>query len=1102
MRIIAIAILTFISTYILAQTGEYAHPQNPYYWKNRKPHAAYWQQDVKYNINATLIDSANVIAGDETLEYTNNSTDALSGVYFHLYQNAFIKNGYLENLNKANHFYQKFGPYEQAGKGTEIEKVTIVYTTMVGRQVVSVHEKPDSTNLECTIIDTLVQYVEDPLIEKFDLKPEIDFSIMHLKLPKPILPNQTVAFLITFKTYFDDGGEQRRRMKLFDAYGNKHFDGVHWYPRICVYDRKFGWETDQHLGKEFYGDFGTYEVSLNFPTHYVLDATGLLLNKEEVLPADLRAKLDIKNFANKPWGEKPSAIIENNGQYKTWKFRAINVHDFAWTADPTYRIGEENITLSNGHKVQCIALVQEPHASGWQDAALFASKVIQLYSEEFGYYAYPKMIVADARDGMEYPMLTLDGGSSPGYYGLFAHEIGHNWFFGMVGNNETYRASLDEGFTQFLTHWAMTRLTNENPKPKGNSYVAKYYQPLPLREQSVYLGYIRDAINKVDMPLNTHSDDFNGALHHGGGYGHVYYKTATMLYNLQYVLGDSLFLAAMQHYFNQWKFCHPYFEDFRNSIIQFTHVDLNWFFDQWLETTKTIDYSIKGKPKAILNTDSTKSDYYLVKFKRKGEMQMPLDVMAYSKNGKIYTTTISNTYFQKNNETTSQIWRGWGLLNPTYEAKIYCPGGLNKVSIDTTYRLADVNLLNNSSQVPIQFTFDHQIKNPLNRRKYILKWRPDLWYNNVDGIKLGAHFNGNYMQYKHVWRATMWYNTGLAKDYSGNTSHALNYHVHYLNQFPRSFGYSVQSMFLDGLWSHRIGVQKSIGKNVLSVSYKTLYRAEAGDLDYLMFANQWNSGKWNNTVNLNYYHQYSYKRGNGQIHIGLKSSSVGSDYDYAALFIQVKNDNRLGRYDFRTRTFAQWMTGSNVAPESRLNVAGANNEELMDNKFTRSAAFFPSNWAGYGNNINHFHAGGGLNIRGYAGYVLPQAVGNNQVQLFTGMSGMSWSGELEFDKLIRFQPRYISEYIHIDAYLFADIGFIHNEFKAGEFGLLSNKGVTSNLLMSAGNGFNILIKKWGKLDELKPLGIRIDMPWLINNTPFVDGNYFRYRWLIGVNRCF
>lgn len=111
-------------------------------------------------------------------------------------------------------------------------------------------------------------------------------------------------------------------------------------------------------------------------------------------------------------------------------------------------------------------------------------------------------------------------------------------------------------------------------------------------DRSIYNGYMREAVKGEDPMLNTHSNDFHSAIGHENGYGQVYYKTATMLYNLQYVLGDELFQNAMKHYVAKWKFAHPYFEDYRQSIIEYTHQDLNWFFDQWLETTKSIDYGI------------------------------------------------------------------------------------------------------------------------------------------------------------------------------------------------------------------------------------------------------------------------------------------------------------------------------------------------------------------------------------------------------------------------------------------------------------------------------------------------------------------------------
>jgi len=161
--------------------------------------------------------------------------------------------------------------------------------------------------------------------------------------------------------------------------------------------------------------------------------------------------------------------------------------------------------------------------------------VIETYSKDFGRYIYNKMVVADARDGMEYPMITLNGGADPGYRGLLAHEVGHNWFFGMVGSNETYRAALDEGFTQFLTAWALEKI--DGPvMVKGkyaNRYTEKHSIPELAKDVRVYNGYLKDAVRLEQSTLNTHSDDFGGALRHGGGYGNVYYKTATMLHNLQ-----------------------------------------------------------------------------------------------------------------------------------------------------------------------------------------------------------------------------------------------------------------------------------------------------------------------------------------------------------------------------------------------------------------------------------------------------------------------------------------------------------------------------------------------------------------------------------------
>lgn len=1063
-----------------AQDFEYRSGENPYYWKNRKPFEGYWQQDVHYRIHAELNDATDIVSGQEVLTYYNNSPDTLNLLYFHLYQNAFIKGGYLENLNLANDFKQRFGKYEQAGLGTEVLSVRVGNT---------------------------------------ELPKWIDFSIMRVNLLEHLLPGSSVQVTIEFKTYFDNGGNQRRRMKMFeDGFGNKQYDGVHWYPRICVYDRKFGWETDQHLGKEFYGDYGQYEVRLTVPSHYIVEATGELQNQSEVLPEALRQRIDLKNFANKPWNEKPSEILPRDGRTKTWIFRSVNTHDFAWIADPTFRIGEVILKLPDNPRkeVRCLSVVQEQHASGWQDAAPFLAKIIELYSRDIGTFAYPKMIVADARDGMEYPMLTLDGGRSPGYYGLFAHEVGHNWFFGMVGNNETYRASLDEGFTQFLTHWCMSRLTRE-PAPARNpkNWVSKYYRPMPGMDQTVYMGYLRDAINGMDVSINKHSDDFSGALHHGGGYGHVYYKTATMLYNLQYVLGDELFLSAMQHYFNQWKMAHPYIEDFRNSIIQFTHVDLNWFFDQWLETKKVTDYRVSNVKRH--NTDSL-----AITFQRLGGMQMPLDFRVIGKDSGISDFLIPNTYFsKKTHATVLPYWRGWGKLNHYYTAYVPFRGQVANVVIDPSYRLADVNQLNNSWKTPVLFSFDHQINNPPDRRNYILKWRPDLWYNAYDGIKPGLHLNGNYLNQNHAFRLGIWYNTALANNrdnllYTDEPDiRILNYAIQYKHRFFGGFDVNYNIRYLDGLKLGRIGFEVNHYPHFSARFYqKTFIRDRLYYLPGYGLTSGSGSAFLPDISSLNKLNSYfgldldlnfgPGTWGSTKIALSTKISLPNSDFVYDYQQIQILHKIALWRFDFKTRIFGASIRGSQIPAESQIYLAGSNPEDMAESKFYRSTGILPADQFTYGSLPNHIQAGGGLNLRGYAGYLVPVNANSTQYYLYRGSHGFAANMEVDYGRLLPSISGKLSRYFHLAPYLFADAGIMGTQSSAhpDHTWKLPEDMVSTALMADAGLGFAFTIKRWGFLDEPKPLTLRLDLPVFLSTAPFAEPDYLKLRWVFGIGRCF
>lgn len=1039
---------------------DYRSATNPLYWKNRKPYEGYWQQDVHYSIKAELNDSSDIISGAEELTYWNNSPYTISYVYFHLYSNAQTKDSYAADLYKNNNYHLKFGKYRSQNLGTQVETI--------------------SANGQ-------------------NLRTELDNTILKVYLAKPLPSGESVTLNLNFKTYFDKEAI-RNRMKMFNSSGKKHYDVVHWYPRITVIDQKFLWNTDQHMDHEFYGDFGSFYVEMTLPNHYVADGTGTLINEKEVLPDTLRKKLDLSNFLQKKYNSPPSTIIAPNGTKKTWKFSAINVHDFALTADPNYRIGEVN-----WDGVRCIALVQESHAAGWYNAPSYIAKVLEINSYNIGPYHYPKMIVADAQDGMEYPMLTLCGGYDPDYRTLLIHEMTHNWFQGMVGTNENYRAYMDEGFTQFYT--ADTYQFIDGPITKErtpkNKYVARFTEPQRVVDDQIYNSYYANAVTRhEEATLNTHADDFNGGIRHGGGYGISYTKAAAMLKNLEYVLGRALFDKAMQHYFKQWKFCHPYPEDFRNSIIQFTGVDLNWFFDEWLETAKTIDYKVGRVRKK-------KNGMYEITFKRKGSMQMPLDFVVIDQNDSARHYYIPNTWFEKpTGATTLPRWIGWGpKLKTSYTATLNINSKIKNVIIDPSYRMADVNMINNSKSGRINLRFDSRIYNPPNWKKYDMRIRPSIWHNGYDGVKIGAVLSGDYLSTRHVFEAGLWFSSGLGQAYLDslvpvNGFNKISFYLDYktsTHRFIKKSSVYLQLKSLDGLDAGLIGFEKKTHneRTRFYTHFKMMLRDMPEDLVYLIHNKEWAVNKYNNALHMGMEHNYRYRRGTGNIQLNLRSSAFTEDYDFSAASLTAVNRNDLGRININTRVFGQLGFGSRLPSESMLYVAGANNEELMNNKYTRSMGFFPPAWGNYGATTNHFTAGGGLNLRGFSGYLLARknADGTNSYD-YKGTTGASFSTEIEFGELFKFfNPKFLNNSIKLQPYLFGDAGIIN-------INTPGKPNIMSDVMADAGVGTTLSIMKWGRLYNIKPLTIRFDMPLFISRLPFEETDYLQFRWMIGINKAF
>lgn len=1025
----------------------FRHADNPYYWKNDLPKPGYWQQDVHYRIQARLDEVKDLVEGNAELTYWNNSPDTLKEAFFHLYINAARPGSYLDQISPR--------PKDGRQRGTDVHSMTVD------------GQEPER---------------------------EIDNTVMRVVLPDPLPPGGKVVFNYRFTTHW--GGIYR--MKTYKHWGVKHFDGTQWYPRISVYDRKFGWDTQQHLGHEFYGDFGTFDVDLDMPNDMVVEATGWLQNPAEVMPPDLRKKLDIANFKDKPWNEAPSVITPYEpGVRKVWRYHAENVHDFAFTADPTYRIGE-----AEWNGIKCIAVAAEPHAAKWQNAADYAAKCIEALSTIVGPYGYPKMVVADARDGMEYPMLTLDSGNEPNYRSLFMHEIGHNWFFGMVGNNETYRAMLDEGFTQFIEVLGLERVDGDTlvAEPPANAYQRRWTQPELARDRLAYNSYMHAAVRDELPPVDVHSDEFSRLP---TGYRMVYYKTATMMFNLQYVLGDSLMAGALRHYFRQWRFKHPYIEDFRQSFTDYTKVDLNWFFDQWIGTGKRLDYAVKGVKHR--GADGGQK----IHFRRVGEMQMPLDFTVVANNGQQHQFHIPNNWFVKRTDATVlPRWIGFDNLKRDYWAAVDIPSGIADVRIDTTARLGDAYPLNNSLRFPLTSTFDSHIHNQPDRRNYETFVRPDIWYNGFDGIKVGVHANGSFFRYKHKVWFTAWLNSGLGQDLPGGQVltdyQAINFNFRYETGTERLVhGSSVfaGARLLDGLERYEAGFNWNIPftRTTLYTHAKFMLRRDSVQLTYLIYPGQWQVNELNSTWNTGVLHQYDHRAGNGSIALDVRTAGVGAANPFGQVAATALNNTRLGRLRLRTRLMAQYGSGQ-TPRESQLYLAGASPEDMMDSKYVRSIGFVPFDWMGYGPGINHLQQGGGLGLRGYAGYWAPDRIpGGDIITTYAGNTGAAINGELDLDGLVRLKPGKLADYLKLNVYLFGDVGTMG-------YRTVTELGTTQIKLAlpraDAGLGAALTIRKFGPLSGIKPLTLRFDMPLVLSALPAGETDHVAFRYVVGVGRSF
>ena len=364
-----------------------------------------------------------------------------------------------------------------------------------------------------------------------------------------------------------------------------------WYPKMAEYD-KDGWHSNPYVGREFHGVWGSFDVKITMDKKYVIGGTGYLQNPQEI---------------GHGYEDKSKPVKAPKGDKLTWHFKAPQVHDFAWAADPDYT--HDQMQVPNGPMLHFFYQT-DTLVNNWKRLQPIAVSAFEIMSRDYGQYPFEQYSIIQGGDGgMEYPMATLitSHGSFGGLISVTVHEALHSWYQGVLATNESKFPWMDEGFTSFAQYHVLDELQKRNAlNPLARSYGGYY---------SLVRGDIQE-------PLTTHADHFHLNRTYSTS---SYSKGAIFLMQLQYIMGKEKFDQGLKSYFNQWKFKHPTVQDFKRVMEKTSGMELDWYVEQWVNTTNTIDYGIQYLESADGKTKVT--------LERVGKMPMPLDVMVYLKDG-------------------------------------------------------------------------------------------------------------------------------------------------------------------------------------------------------------------------------------------------------------------------------------------------------------------------------------------------------------------------------------------------------------------------------------------------------------------------------------
>ncbi|MDB5202359.1 MAG: family metallopeptidase [Ferruginibacter sp.] len=498
----------------------------------------YWQQKLDYTISVSLDDTAHTLDGYLQLQYQNNSPDTLSFIWFHLWPNAYKndRTAFSDQLleNGRTDFY--FSNEKDRG--------------YINRLNFIVNKIPALTT---------------------DHPQEQD--IIKLILPQPLAPGKSVLIETPFH-------EKIPAQFSRSGHAGQSYQVTQWYPKPAVYDRK-GWHPIPYLDQgEFYSEFGNFNVAIELPENYIVAATGEVQEKNYIDKLFAKAAADKATLAaiDLKSGGKDFTAVPSAAARMTLHYRQENVHDFAWFADKQFSLLQDTLALPSGRIIRVSAFFYEENKALWKNSISMIKQSILTKSRWLGEYPYNTVSVVEqhvgGNGGMEYPTVTLI--STPENEQLLDfvinHEVGHNWFYGILASNERQHPWMDEGMNTFYDN----RYNKEKYGVDGadilltkNNFIAKR---LPEDLTRNILATI--IAEKKDQPIETTSSAFNET-----NYNLVAYtKTGQWMQMMEQQIGTAKFDAMMQAYYQRWKFKHPYPEDFRAVVNEYSNSNTDSLF--------------------------------------------------------------------------------------------------------------------------------------------------------------------------------------------------------------------------------------------------------------------------------------------------------------------------------------------------------------------------------------------------------------------------------------------------------------------------------------------------------------------------------------------